>query len=201
LLLSLPCLVAFLVVPDLIMRALFMRGAFTAADAAAAGATLTAYALGLLPFVLVRSVTATFLARGDTATPVKAAVAAVAVNVAFKIALMGPLAQVGLALATSIGAWINLVLVVYFARRQRLIAFDPALRRSLARLGVAALALTAVLWLARQPVAALVSELRALRDETALAALAALGIAVYGGTVLALFGRSRLAIFRGAAKS
>ena len=48
------------------------RGAFTAADAAASGATLAAYAIGLLPFVLLRSVTATFLARGDTATPVKA---------------------------------------------------------------------------------------------------------------------------------
>jgi putative peptidoglycan lipid II flippase len=201
LLLSLPCLVAFLVVPDLIMRALFMRGAFTAADASAAGATLAAYALGLLPFVLIRSVTATFLARGDTATPVKAALAAVAVNVAFKIVLMAPLAQVGLALATSIGAWINLALVVYFARRQRLIALDPALRRSLARLGVAALALTAALWLGRHPVAALVSQLRELRDETALAALAGLGIAVYGGAVLALFGRERLAVFRGAAKS
>src|SRR5262249_17873957 len=50
LLLSFPCVVAFLVVPELIMRALFMRGAFTAADAAAAAATLAAYAIGLLPF-------------------------------------------------------------------------------------------------------------------------------------------------------
>ena len=72
LLLSIPCVVAFLLVPDLIMRALFMRGKFTEADATAAGQTLAAYALGLLPFVLIRSVTATFLARGDTATPVKA---------------------------------------------------------------------------------------------------------------------------------
>ena len=56
LLLSVPCFAAFLIVPDLIMRALFMRGAFTAADAAAAGATLAAYAIGLLPFVLIRSV-------------------------------------------------------------------------------------------------------------------------------------------------
>ena len=67
LLLSIPCLVAFLLVPELIMRALFMRGAFTAADAHAAAATLAAYAIGLLPFVLIRSVTVTFLARGDTA--------------------------------------------------------------------------------------------------------------------------------------
>jgi putative peptidoglycan lipid II flippase len=192
LLLSLPCLVAFLMVPDLIMRALFMRGAFTAADASAAGATLAAYALGLLPFVLIRSATATFLARGDTATPVKAALAAVAVNVAFKIMLMGPLAQVGLALATSIGAWINLTLVVYLARRRGLFSFDPVLMRSLARLAVAALALAASLWLGQHPVAALVSGLSALRDETALAALAGLGFAVYGGALFALFGRKRL---------
>src|SRR6266581_831690 len=115
LLLSIPCVVAFLLIPELIMRALFMRGAFTAADATAAGRTLAAYALGLFPFVLIRSVTATFLARGDTATPVKASLTAVAVNVACKVALMGSLAQVGLALATSIGAWLNLVLVMWFA--------------------------------------------------------------------------------------
>ena len=73
LLLSIPCVVAFLIIPDLIMRALFLRGAFTAADATAAAATLAAYALGLFPFVLIRSMTAPFFARGDTATPVKAA--------------------------------------------------------------------------------------------------------------------------------
>ncbi len=118
LLLSIPCIVAFLLIPDLIMRALFMRGAFTAADAAAAaGQTLAAYAIGLLPFVLVRSVIATFLARGDTATPVKAALTAVVVNVAFKAVFfyMTSLAQVGLALATTIGAWLNLALVLWFA--------------------------------------------------------------------------------------
>src|SRR2546430_17360956 len=99
------------------MRALFMRGKFTAADATAAWQTLVAYALGLLPFVLIRSVTATFLARGDTATPVKASLTAVAVNVAFKALFYSftPLAQVGLALAPSIGAWLNLGLVIWFA--------------------------------------------------------------------------------------
>ena len=73
------------------MRALFMRGAFTAADAAAAGATLQAYAIGLLPFVLMRSATVTFLSRGDTWTPVKALFFAVLVNVALKIWLHGDL--------------------------------------------------------------------------------------------------------------
>src|SRR5262249_60055218 len=88
LLLSIPCVAAFAIVPDLIMLALFSRGAFTAADAAAAGATLAAYAIGLLPFVLLRAVSATFLARGDTATPVKALAVSVVINIALTILLM-----------------------------------------------------------------------------------------------------------------
>ena len=47
----------------------------------------------------------------------KAALTGVAVNVALKIALMGSLAQIGLALATAVGAWINLLLVLGFAVR------------------------------------------------------------------------------------
>src|SRR6202795_3252630 len=114
-LLALPCVVAFLVIPGTIMRGLFMRGAFNAEDAHSAAMTLAAYTIGLIPFVLIRSVVAPFLARGDTATPVKAALTGTAVNIVFKLALMGPLAQVGLALATSIGAWINFILVLWFA--------------------------------------------------------------------------------------
>src|SRR6201986_2969895 len=115
LLLALPCVIAFLVVPELIMKALFMRGAFTAEDAHASAMTLVAYTIGLVPFVLIRSVVASFLARGDTLTPVKAALTGTAVNILCKILLMGPLAQVGLALATAIGAWINFILVLWLA--------------------------------------------------------------------------------------
>src|SRR3954468_15715670 len=130
LLLSVPCVVGFLIAPELIMRALFARGAFTSADAVAAGQTLAAYALGLVPFVLIRSVVATFFARGDTANPVKAALSAAVVNIGFKILLVGSLAQVGLALATSIGAWINLVIVIWLAARRGLIRLDPGLGRA-----------------------------------------------------------------------
>jgi putative peptidoglycan lipid II flippase len=196
LLLSIPCIVAFMLIPDLIMRALFVRGAFTAANAAAAGHTLAAYAVGLLPFVLVRSLTATFLARGDTATPVKASLIAVAVNVMFKIVLM-PLAQVGLALATSIGAWLNLALVTWWAARQGHFAVSPALRSASLRLGAAGLVLAASLWVAQQSLAWLWPSGSALHDVGELAVLAMLGALVYGGFVLALFGREWLALLRG----
>src|SRR5690349_13780087 len=147
LLFSLPFVVAFLTVPDVIMRAMFARGAFTKADAAAAGATLAAYAIGLIPFVLIRSAVATFYARKDTATPVKAALIGVAANVALKIALVGSLAQVGLAVATSVGAWINLLLVIAFAVRSGFLRLDSALARSGAKFAASGVLLAAALWL------------------------------------------------------
>jgi putative peptidoglycan lipid II flippase len=196
LLLSIPCVAAFFVIPDLIMRALFMRGAFTAADADAAGRTLMAYAFGLLPFVLIRSTVATFFARGDTATPVKAALIAAAVNIAFKVLLMGPLAQVGLALATSIGAWINLGLVVWFAMRAGHVSDDTRLRQSMFRFAIAGLALAAALWVCHAPVVRWVNGWHGLGDLAALAILSAIGATAYGGSVLALFGRDWIAAFR-----
>ena len=196
LLLSIPCLAAFFTIPELIMRALFMHGAFTAADAEAAGRTLAAYGFGLLPFVLIRSAVATFFARGDTATPVKAALLAAAVNIACKVALMGPLAQVGLALATSIGAWINLSLVLWFAHRAGHLAIDQRLRGAAVKLLAAGLVMAAVLWLGYGPVAQLLAPWHRLRDLATLIVLGTVASSVYGAIVLAIFGRDWLKRFR-----
>ena len=189
LMLSIPCVIAFLLVPELIMRALFLRGAFSAADAKAAAATLAAYAIGLLPFVLIRSVAATFLARGDTATPVKAALIAVAVNVAFKIILMAPLAQVGLALATSIGAWLNLALVVAFAVRAGHLKLPGFLGGRTGRLALAGIVLALALWLGEAAIARLDLGIVGRRDEGRLALLAGLGGLVYGAALVVVFGK------------
>jgi len=198
LVLSIPCVVAFSVVPDLIMLALFSRGAFTAADAAAAGTTLAAYAIGLLPFVLLRSVSSTFLARGDTATPVKALMVSVVVNVALKILLMDRYAQVGLAFATSVGVWVNFGLLAWFATRRKLLRVDGRLRSSAAKLAVAGLALAMALFLAAAPVTRQCESFGSLRFVAALAALATLGAVVYGAAVAAMFGPRWFHSFSGA---
>jgi putative peptidoglycan lipid II flippase len=201
LLLAIPCVVGFLVAPGLIMRALFMRGAFNAADAHAAAMTLMAYTIGLIPFVLIRSVVAPFYARGDTATPVKAALVGTAVNIIFKIMLMVPLAQVGLALATSIGAWINFILVLFFAHRARVIAADGELKASLVKLAAAGAALTLTLLIADPLVTRLLSSWSRFRNESELALLALLGGLVYGGLVLVLFGRRWVSLMKRSAES
>jgi putative peptidoglycan lipid II flippase len=189
LLFSVPFVVAFLVVPDVIMRAMFARGAFTKSDAASAGVTLAAYAIALIPFVLIRSAVATFNSRKDTATPMKAFLIGLVVNVVLKVLLMGPLAQVGLALATAAGAWVNLLLVIGFAVRAGYLEFDRAFLRSLAKFLVSGLVLAAALWLTARFAAAQFAQWSALRDESALAVLIVVGAAVYAVLILLLFGR------------
>jgi putative peptidoglycan lipid II flippase len=192
LLFSVPFVAAFLTIPDVIMRAMFARGAFSKGDAAAAGATLAAYAVGLVPFVLIRSAVATFYARKDTATPVKAALIGVAANVGLKIALVGSLAQVGLALATAVGAWINLLLVVAFAVRAGHLELDSALTKSLAKFVVCGAVLGAALWFAAKFASAYLASMSAFRDETALLLLTVVGAFVYAFSIGLLFGRGWL---------
>ncbi len=189
LLFSIPFVAAFLTVPDVIMRAMFARGAFSKADAAAAGATLAAYAIGLVPFVMIRSAVATFYARKDTATPVKAALTGVVVNVGLKVALMGSLAQIGLALGTAIGAWINLLLVLGFAVRRGYLELDREWLTSLAKFAVSGLVLAAALWLTAQFASVYFAQMKAFRDELALLLLMVSGLFVYGFSILVLFGR------------
>ncbi len=113
--LSAPFAVAFLLVPDLIMTALFQRGAFDAEAASRSGAVLAAYGLALPAAVLIRSVVASFYARHDTRTPVVASLTAVAVNVGLKVVLTGPLGVMGLALATAAGVWVNVLILFCLA--------------------------------------------------------------------------------------
>jgi putative peptidoglycan lipid II flippase len=141
--------------------------------------------------------TAPFFARGDTATPVKASLIAVAINILIKIALMGPLAQVGLAIATAIGAWINLGLVSFFASRAGIAALDARLKRSILLLSAIGCVFGIAIFLSSRAMVALYRDLPAFRDETALATLAVLGGILYGVLVLLLLGRNWFRAFRG----
>ena len=118
-LLTAPFVLAFILVPDLLVRLAFARGAFDETAALRAAATLRAYGIGLFAIVLLRSVVPGFHARGDTRTPMWTAFAGIAVNVALKIVLTDRFDVAGLAWATSAGAWVNFLLLVVLDRRAR----------------------------------------------------------------------------------
>ncbi len=192
LLLSMPFVAAFLTVPDVIMRAMFARGAFTKADAAVAAATLAAYAIALIPFVMIRSAVATFNARKDTTTPMIAVLTGIAVNVVLKIVLMGPLAQIGLALATAAGAWVNLLLVMGFAIRAGYLDIDRDWLLSSAKFLAIGAAMAAAFWGTVRLCASQFAGMATLRDEATLGVLIVVGAMVYSVLVLVLFGRTWL---------
>ena len=116
------------------MRGLFLRGKFTDANGRRGGD-----AFGLCDWVDAICADPQhgghFSSRGDTWTPVKALLFAVAANVVLKVLLYEQYAQVGLAFATSIGAWVNVALLWWFAAKAKLVTFDEGLRRSAMRLG------------------------------------------------------------------
>ncbi|WP_371346764.1 murein biosynthesis integral membrane protein MurJ [Ancylobacter sp. IITR112] len=192
LLLVLPFLAAALTIPEVIMRGLFMRGAFTPEAAREAGATLAAYGIGLAPFVVVRAFMSPFYARGDTRTPVLATLGAAVVNIGLKVLLMGSLAQVGLAFATSVGGWITVIVLALLARWRGYECGDAQLLRAVPRLGLIFVALAATLvataYLAPRGVGLLPHG----RDEALLALCVVAGGLVYAVLALALFGRRYL---------
>lgn len=185
--LSAPFTVAFLLFPDLIMRALFMRGAFTAESALSSGAALAAYAVGLPAVVVIRSAVASFYARHDTRTPLIASFAGIGVNLLLKIALFRSHGTAGLAFATAIGAWTNVGLLAFLAARKGWIAPDRALKRMIGAVLAASAVMAAATLLTDPWLAAWAQRLPAFGTQSRLTALALLGLGCYGAALLALF--------------
>jgi putative peptidoglycan lipid II flippase len=115
-----------------------------------------------------------------------------------KIGLMAPLAQIGLALATAVGAWINLLLVLGFAVRAGYLELDRRLMLSFGKFAASGFVLAGALWWTERFAAVHFAQMHLLRDETILLLLIAVGAFVYGFCVLVLFGRGWLfALWRG----
>ena len=144
--LTLPAAVAQWIAADAIVQALFQRGAFGAEAAQATAAALAAYSLGLPAFVLVKAFAPGFFARGDTATPVRVGIAVVVLNLVLNLLLTRTLAHVGIALATGIAAWVNVIVLAWLLHRSGAWRPDRRLRRAMPRLLLANLAMGAVVW-------------------------------------------------------
>ena len=142
-LLTVPAAFALMAASGPVIAVLFGRGAFGPGAQEATAWVLTAYAIGLPAHVLVKILATGYFAREDTKTPVKIAIVALAVNVIFNLILMQPLAHVGIALATSISAFVNAGLLALGLYRAGRLNVDTELRRRLPRIVMASIAMAA----------------------------------------------------------
>src|SRR5437867_6255868 len=107
---------ALLSVP--ITRVLFEHGRFGPDDTAATAVALVWYAVGLVGFAGARIAAQAFYAIAEPGTAVRLGALAVAANVVAAVALMGPLGHAGLAGASSLGAYVNLLGLLCAGRRR-----------------------------------------------------------------------------------
>ncbi|MBS0272326.1 MAG: murein biosynthesis integral membrane protein MurJ [Proteobacteria bacterium] len=136
---TLPATVGLIVLGCPLVTLLFERGAFTTQDALATGHTLSAFAVGLPAYVLVKILSTQFFARHDTKTPMKVAIAAVALNFILNCILIGPFSYVGLALATAFSAWFNAITLGILLFSKEWIFLDARMKALLPRLMMSSL--------------------------------------------------------------
>jgi putative peptidoglycan lipid II flippase len=197
--LTLPATAALLVLAEPIIVVLFQRGAFDATVSTATAAALVAYACGLPAYVLIKVLTPGFYAREDTGTPVRIAVACVALNTLAALALMRVLGHVGIALATAMSAWVNCALLARGLATRGALRADARLRRATLGAAAASLAMAAALVLASHAGLSPLAQATGLARWTALGALIGIGGLVYavaGAALGAVRPRALLALLR-----
>jgi putative peptidoglycan lipid II flippase len=157
LLIALPASIALMLLATPILVTLFQYGALSADDVSMASLSLRAYSLGLLAFMLIKILAPGFYARKDMVTPVRIGIKAMAANMILNLLFVIPLytlwnvGHVGLALATSVAAYLNAGLLLRGLRQSGILHYQPGWPRFLWRLLVATLAMAATLLLLSPP--------------------------------------------------
>ena len=139
LLFTVPASVGLFVLRYPIIQLLFERGAF---DARATDMTATAlmfFSIGLAAQSVNVILTRGFYALHDTRTPVKLTFIAVFINLILSLSLIGPLQHGGLALATSIAAIINTLMLSKFLSKRMQGLWDKSVLYFCLKIGIASM--------------------------------------------------------------
>lgn len=148
LLVGVPAALALAILSEPLIASLFHYGAMKESDVVQSANALEAYALGVLAFMLIKSLAPGYFARQDMKTPVKIAVQCMIANMAFNLVLIWPLEHVGLALSTSLSSMLNTVLLLWGLHKAGVYRPEPGWALFMLRLLGGCAAMTAfVVWL------------------------------------------------------
>lgn len=149
-LLTIPASIALIVIPYPIISTLFQHGAFTAEDANLTALSLAGFAIGIPGYVLVRVLQPGYFARENTKTPMLIAGVTVIVNIVFSIMLFDSLGHIGIAIATSIAAWVNVALLLFGLRN--FWKPDARLKSRMPKIFIASIVMGSLLWILHQTI-------------------------------------------------
>jgi putative peptidoglycan lipid II flippase len=109
--LTFPATVGLILFRHEVVALLYQRGKFLPADTELTSQVLLFYSMALFAYSGVKILVPTFYALNDTKTPVRLSVATVGVKIGLNFLFIGALGFLGLALATAVASWFNLVLL------------------------------------------------------------------------------------------
>lgn len=112
LLIGMPATLGLALLAEPLLSTLFQYNEFDSGDVKMAGRSLIAYSLGLLAFMLIKVLAPGFTSRHDTQTPTRFGGYSMIANVVFNLILVWPLAHAGVALATTLSAYLNALLLL-----------------------------------------------------------------------------------------
>lgn len=131
-LIAVPSSVGLIVLAEPLVATVFYGGVFTSNDVSMAALALQAFAIGLVGFSFVKILAPAYFAREDTKTPVRIGLVALAVNLVLSVSLAWYLMSIGfegthagLALAISIAALLNALLLYRGLRRDSVLQHSP----------------------------------------------------------------------------
>ena len=183
--LTLPAAFALAVMPEFLIGGLFQRGAFTAETTAQTAKALRMFAYGLPAFVLLKVLTPAFFAREDTKTPMIFAGLSAIINLSLGVYLFFTIGFYGLALATSVAAWVNVICLAAVLLRNENFAPDMRLLSRLPRIVLASAAMSVAL-VGLIPVFEPHLTGQFLRDFLALGMVCAIGGVIYAAAAVLL---------------
>ena len=184
-LLTIPAAAALFVTGSAFTRVFFAGGAFTVEDALITGTVVSGLVIGLPAYVLVKVLTPNFFARKDTRTPVYTAAVSLVVTVALNIALVPRIGVLALAVAGSVGAWVNVLLLYALLARRNHFRLPARIFWRVIRIFIAALVMAGALWLA-MPLGESYFAGSFAERAGAIAAILALGLIVFTIAAFAL---------------
>jgi putative peptidoglycan lipid II flippase len=126
---GIPASVALVVLSESLITTLFYQGEMTPRDVTMASYSLKAYGLGLLGHMLVKVLAPGYFSRQDIRTPVRYGIIALVANMVLNLLLVWEFKHAGLALATSLSAFLNAGLLLNGLRRVDVLVFQPGWRR------------------------------------------------------------------------
>lgn len=143
---TVPATVGLIVLSEPIVRLLFERGRFDAESTGHCAFALQFTAIGLSFYSGTSILARGFYALKDTRTPMRVSLCSMAANLVFSLCLMWPMKEGGLALANSLSAVLNSIILFALLRRRLGTLQGRLLASAAARITVAALIMAAACW-------------------------------------------------------